>query len=176
MVRVTNIVCMSHLTCGIDLKHLVSVSRDVYFNPHKHHCLIWRHKKIGGCCMLSEYGKMMCNGRAASVQEAKKRVRQYARLVQKAGYPVYLSTIRVVTMSAVHTLSHSLDMIRLAKEMNGQYEPELFPGLMFKRNGIHFTCFRTGKLIMTGIKNMAMIESIIYPTIVELELELESLL
>ena len=35
MVRVTNVVCTGHLKCEIDLKHLVSVSRDVYFNLRK---------------------------------------------------------------------------------------------------------------------------------------------
>ena len=166
MVRVTNVVCMAHLKCEIDLKHLVSISRDVSYNPRKHNCLIWRHKKIGGCCMVSKQGRMMCNGAASSIPEAKKRVRRYARLIQKANYPVCLTKIQVVTISAVHTFSKSLDLRRLTREMEGQYEPELFPALMFKRNGIHFNCFRTGKMVMTGIKNL----EDVYPTIMEMEL------
>ena len=162
--QLTNVVCMVHLKCEIDLKHLVSASRDVIYDPRKHNCLIWRHKKIRGCCILSKSGKMMCNGAASSTQEAKKRVRRYARLVQKAGFSIVLDTIRVVTMSAVHTLNQSLDLKQLYSQMGGIYEPELFPALMVKRNGIHFSCFRTGKVIITGIKNM----EDVYPTILEL--------
>ena len=170
MVRVTNVVCTAELKCEIDLKSLVFVSRDVIYNPRKTHSLVWRHKKIGGCCMLSKFGKMTCNGAASSIGEAKKRVRCYAQLVQKAGYPIHLTTIQVVTMSAVYTLSQSLDLRRLTREMNGLYEPELFPALMFKRNGIHFNCFGSGKVVMTGIKNKSELKNIVLATIIELEL------
>ena len=170
MVRVTNVVCMVHLKCEIDLKHLVSVSRDVTYNPRKHNCLIWKHKKIGGCCMISKDGRMMCNGAASSIRETKKRVRQYAQLVQKAGYPVHLSSIQIVTMSAVHTLSQPLNLRQLARDMNWQYEPELFPALMFQREGIHFTCFKTGKVIITGIKKISELDSTVVAAIIELEL------
>ena len=50
------------------------------------------------------------------------------------------------------------------------YEPELFPALMFKRNGIHFSCFRTGKVIITGIRNIMELENIAFATIIELKL------
>ena len=81
----------------------------------------------------------MCNRGGSSIHEAKKRVRRYARLVQKAAYPVSLTEIQVVTISAVYTLSQPhINLRRLTGEMNGQYEPELFPTLMFMRDGIRF--------------------------------------
>ena len=170
MVQLTNVVCMTQLQCELDLKHLASITQDVEYNPHKHNCLIWRHKKIRGCCMLSKHGIMMCNGAAISILEAKRRVRRYARMVQKAGYPVHLSIIRVVTMSAVHAFSHPLNLIQIAKELEAQYEPELFNGVRFKRDGINFTCFTSGKMIMVGIKKISHIEHTILPCIIELEL------
>ena len=120
--------------------------------------------------MLSRSGKLMCNGGAKSVPEAKKRMRRYARLIQRLDYPVKLSNLRVVTMSAVHTTSHPLNLERVAKEINALYEPELFPAVMFKRYKIHFTCFSTGKVIVTGVKSTSQLETIVVPTMVELEI------
>ena len=142
---------MTQLQCELDLKYLASISQDVEYNPYKHNCLIWRHKKIRGCCMLSKHGKMMCNGSASSIPEAKKRMRRYARLVQKAGYPVHLSTIHVVTMSAVHALSHPLNLFKIVQELEAQYEPELFNGVRIQRDGINFTCLAPGKMTMMGM-------------------------
>ena len=120
--------------------------------------------------MLSKRGKMMCNGAASSIPQAKERVRRYARLIQKAGYSVHLTNIRMVTMSAVHTLNKDINMSKLAKDFCAQYEPELFSAATFKREGIHFTLFATGKMIMTGIKQLNQIENIVLPCIIELEL------
>ena len=170
MVLVTNVVCVTQLRCDVDLQRLATRSRDVEYNPRKHNCLIWKHKKIGGCCMVSRHGKLMCNGKATSIIEARRRVRQYARLIQKAGYPIQLSRIRVITLSAIHTLSRPCNLRQLAKDLNAFYEPELFPALMFKREGVHFTCFSTGKVIVTGIKKITQLNDVVWPVIIELEL------
>ena len=111
---------------------------------------------------------MMCNGSASSITKAKTRGRQYALLIHKVGYPVCLSRIQIVTMSAVRTLRHPLNLRQLPIMMNGQYEPEVYPPLMFKINGINFTCFITGKVIITGIKSMAVTKDKAVPVILEL--------
>ena len=36
--------------------------------------------------------------------------------------------------------------------------------------GINFCCFHTGKLVITGIRTMAQIDDVVYPTLIELEL------
>ena len=170
MVQLRNVVCKTQFKCHIDLKHLANVSRDVYFDPTRQNSLMWKHKQIGGYCMVSNNGKLMCNGGTNSIAKAKKRVRRYARLIQKAGYPVHMDTIRVITMSAIHTLTKPLDLIQITKILYGQYEPEIFPAAMFKQGGIHFNCFRSGKVVMTGIKRTAQIRNTIIPCIIELQI------
>jgi hypothetical protein len=36
---------------------------------------------------------------------------------------------------------------------------------MFKRRGIHFTCFRNGKILVTEIRDEWMMEDVVMPTL-----------
>jgi TATA-box binding protein (TBP) (component of TFIID and TFIIIB) len=101
--------------------------------------------------MLFANGNMCINGKAKTPIEARKRVRRYARLVQKQGGSVKsLKHIEIVTMSASYRTEGTLSMDVLIRDMQATYEPELFPAAMFKRGIVHFTCFRNGKILVTG--------------------------
>jgi TATA-box binding protein (TBP) (component of TFIID and TFIIIB) len=113
---------------------------------------------------------MNCNGKALSLQEGKQRLRRYARILQKVGYSIYLKDIKLITLSACHTLSQPLNLDMLSSERDVNYEPELFSCLNFKREGINFGCFHTGKVIVTGVKFYEQIDDVVYPTLVEMEL------
>ena len=132
--------------------------------------LIWQHRTIGGNCLVFANGVVNCNGKAASFQEGRQRLRRYARQLQNLGCSVRLRDVKIITASASHTLSLGLDLNTLAKERSLLYEPELFPALNFKMEGVNFCCFHTGKVVITGIKTIAQIENVIYPTLIELEL------
>ena len=111
-----------------------------------------------------------CNGKAASFQEGRQRLRRYARKLQNLGCPVRLRDVKIITVSASHTLSSGLDLHKLAQDRTLLYEPELFPALNFKLEGVNFCCFHTGKVVIMCIKSPAQIDDVIYPTLNELEL------
>jgi TATA-box binding protein (TBP) (component of TFIID and TFIIIB) len=120
--------------------------------------------------MVFANGKMMVNGNAKTPAEARKRVRRYARLVRKRGWSVTLKAIKIVTMSASYRTDEPLSMNVLVRDMQATYDPELFAAAMFKRGGVHFTCFHNGKILVTGIRNERMMEDVVMPTLIELEL------
>lgn len=165
MVQITNVVVQTDLRTVIDLTHLANKVRDIRYDPGLFSAAIWKHRKIGGSCLVFRNGKMSCNGNR-SVDQAKKRTRQYARLIQKQGFSVHLQNIDVVTISAVHELSSLLDFNKMCHFLGATYDPELHNAAMLKKGKLHFNCFRTGKVSITGIKNI----SAIYPTLLELEL------
>ena len=66
----------------------------------------------------------------------------------------------------VNTLSGGLDLYRLAGDRSLLYEPEIFPALNFKIEGVNFCCFHTGKVVITTTQ----IDDAVYPTLIELEL------
>ena len=115
-------------------------------------------------------GAINCNGNASYIGEGSQRLCQYARQLQRLGYPVSLKKIKMVTASASHSLSDRLDIMTLANEKTVMYEPELFPALNFKTDGVNFCCFHTGKVVITGIKCISYIDDMVLPTLIELEL------
>ena len=167
MLQVTNVVVQTDLQASIDLHYLVNRVRDIRYDPGLFSAAIWRHKKIGGSCLVFHNGKLNCNGNR-NIQQAKKRIRQYARLIQKQGFPaVTIKKIEVITMSAVYQLSSCLDLNKACEIVPGiRYDPEILNAAMLKRGNVHFNCFHTGKVVITGIKNI----NVIYPTLLELEL------
>lgn len=165
MVQVTNVVVHAALHTTIDLEHLAKSIIDIRYDPTIFPAVIWQHRKIGGNCLVFKNGKLNCSG-SSSVQQAKKRLRQYARLIQKLGYDVVLNKIDLITMSAVHQLSSRLDFTQLCKDLHASYEPDVHNAAMLKRGRLHFNCFHTGKVVITGIKNL----DDIYPILLELEL------
>ena len=75
-----------------------------------------------------------------------------------------------MTASAFRSSNADLDLNTLVKKGDCVYEPEIFPTAVNKREGITLSCFTTGKIDITGIKRLSGADGIIYPTILELEL------
>ena len=165
MVKMTNVVVQTDLHKSIDLSYLAKNARGIRYDPGKFSGAIWHHRKIGGCCLIFRNGKLNCNG-SKNIAKAKRRITQYAQCIQRLGFPVKIKKIDVVTISAVHQVSSSLDFSKLCSILGATYEPEIFNGAMFKRGRTHFTCFHTGKIIITGVKEI----DAIYPTLLEIEL------
>lgn len=167
---ITNIVCNADLQCPIDLKLLTLRCGNITYNPQNFSAAIWRHKRIGGTCMVFDNGKIMVNGKVNSTKEAKQRLRRYARLIQKLGWKIYLKQIVISTISAFFKLDGPVDVLKLVPYYNGAYESELFPAAMFVKDSIHFTCFHTGSVLMTGIKHEQQFYTTVIPVLLEIPL------
>ena len=167
MLQVTNVVVQTDLQASIDLRYLTNRVRDIRYDPGLFSAAIWRHKKIGGSCLVFHNGKLNCNGNR-SIQHARRRIRQYARLIQKQGFPaVTIKKIDLITMTAVYQLSSTLNLSKACKFIPGsRYDPDIHNALMLKRRKVHYNCFHSGKVVITGIRNI----DVIYPTLLELEL------
>jgi TATA-box binding protein (TBP) (component of TFIID and TFIIIB) len=56
--------------------------------------------------------------------------------------------------------------MHLARLYNADYTPEVFNGLILKKEGMTLTVFHTGTIIVTGIKRLALL----YPILIQLEI------
>lgn len=166
----TNVVCSAHLGCNVNLRELCYQLSNVRYDPARFSGLIWQHRRVGGNCLVFSCGIIQCQGKARSLKEGRCRLRRYARILQKTGLCVVLQNTKVLTASAFHVLSAPLDLNTFVKERQLLYEPDLFPTVNFQREGITFSCFHNGKIIITGIKNRSDVDQIIYRTLIELEL------
>lgn len=165
--HITNVVVQGDLGSPIDLRELTYILANARYDPRTFSALIWQHKKIRGNCLLFSNGKINCNGKCSSLLDGRQRLRRYARIIQKLGYKVELRNVKVITASAAHQLNGRIDPRQLPPHFS--YEPELFPAVMFRREGFHYICHLSGKMIITGIKCDKDLDDI-YPVILELEL------
>ena len=166
--RITNIVCGANLNCQLDLTEIARKSTHVIYNPRKFNGLIWRHRNIKCTCLVFRSGKIICPGIRQS-SDIKICIRKYARLIQTLGFDVKLTHMKLITRSACHDLRRSVDYLKIVKYLNGQLEPEIFHAVNIKRGKIHFIVYKTGKVIITGIKRDRDIQNIVQPLLLELE-------
>ena len=165
--RLTNVVVQGDLGCIICLRELSYKLTDVRYDPRKFPAVIWQHRKIGGNALVFSNGKINCNGKCSSLQDGRRRLRRYARILQKLGNAINLRNVRVITASAAHRLNGRIDPQHLPQDFS--YEPEFFPAVMFRRSGLHFTCHLSGIMLITGIKGEKDIDEV-NGAILELEL------
>lgn len=115
-------------------------------------------------------GTINCNGSANTINLGLGRLRRYARKLQRLGYTITLKDVKILTISGYHRVSGPLRLDELTKDMKGSYEPELFPSAYIKKEGITFSCFYSGKVIITGIKRIEDIDEVVNPSLIEIEM------
>ncbi|XP_062609772.1 uncharacterized protein LOC134271580 [Saccostrea cucullata] len=135
--QLTSVAVHARLNCTLDLGDLANALMNVRYDPARFSGLIWQHGRLGGNCLLFVNGKINCSGKCGSIRESVRRLRGYARLLQRKGCPVTLTYVQVLTISANNHLEDRvmLDCI----PFDYRYDPELFPAVMFNRERIHFT-------------------------------------
>ena len=100
-------------------------------------------------------GKMVCVG-AKSEQSSRMAARKYARSIQKLGFPVKFKGFKIHNIVASCDVKFNIKLERLAAAISHGvvYEPELFPGVVFrmKQPKIMLLIFASGKIVIAGAK------------------------
>jgi len=100
-------------------------------------------------------GKMVCTG-AKSEENSRLAARKYARIVQKLGFDAKFTefTIQNIVGSCDVKFPIRLEKLAYAHAHYSSYEPELFPGLIYRmvEPKIVLLIFVSGKIVLTGAK------------------------
>ncbi|CAI8501864.1 unnamed protein product [Hanseniaspora opuntiae] len=126
-----NIVATVNLDCKLDLKTIALHARNAEYNPKRFAAVIMRIREPKTTALIFASGKMVVTG-AKSEQDSKLASRKYARIIQKIG----------------------LEGLAFAHGAFSSYEPELFPGLIYRmvKPKIVLLIFVSGKVVLTGAK------------------------
>eukprot|EP00123_Amoebidium_parasiticum_P006541 comp17467_c0_seq1/m.16920 comp17467_c0_seq1/g.16920 ORF comp17467_c0_seq1/g.16920 comp17467_c0_seq1/m.16920 type:complete len:150 (-) comp17467_c0_seq1:814-1263(-) len=135
--------------------------------------VIMRIREPKTTALIFASGKMVCTG-AKSEEESKLAARKYARIIQKLGFAAKFTEFRIqnIVGSCDVKFPIRLEAIQIQHSQFGQYEPELFPGLIYRMVDpkIVLLIFVSGKVVLTGAKERTEIyeafESI-YPVLTE---------
>ncbi|KAL0248572.1 hypothetical protein GEMRC1_003808 [Eukaryota sp. GEM-RC1] len=154
-VKIYNVVATVNLKCGLDLKHIASYVRNAEYNPRRFAAAIVRIMEPKATALIFRTGKMVITG-ASNEEDCHRAARRFARILQKVKCPVSFSDFKVENIVGVSKMGYSIDLEALHQRHHkfAHYEPELFPGLVYKLLDpkVCLLIFVTGKIVITGAK------------------------
>jgi len=154
--NIQNVVSTINLGTRLDLKQIAMSARNAEYNPKRFAAVIMRIREPKTTALIFSSGKLVVTG-AKSEDMAKLAARRYARIVQKLGYSqVKFTEFKVQNIVASCDVKFPLKLENLAHAHSNfcEYEPELFPGLIYRmiKPKIVLLVFVSGKVVLTGAK------------------------
>jgi transcription initiation factor TFIID TATA-box-binding protein len=154
--KIQNIVATTSLEKPVPLTKLARTQPNTEYNPETFPGLVLRIKEPKSAVLVFSSGNLVCTG-TKSVAQVKKVVEEVIKQLRKINVNVTIKPkITVQNIVASGTINLQLNLNYLALEMeNTEYEPEQFPGLVYKLENPNatFLLFSNGKLVCTGTKN-----------------------
>ena len=154
--KVQNIVATTSLCKDVSLTKLARTNPNTEYNPDTFPGLVLRVKKPKSAVLVFSSGNLVCTG-TKSIAQVKEVIQQVIKQLRKIGVKVTVKPkINVQNIVASGSINLKLDLNLLSLELeNTEYEPEQFPGLVYKLGELNatFLLFSNGKLVCTGTKN-----------------------
>lgn len=158
--KVVNIAISSDLEHDIPLERVAATLPNTEYNPEQFPGLVLRIKEPNTTVLLFSSGKIVCTG-AKSLDEVDLSLQNLIKILKKLNIIIKVKpVVKVQNMVASGNIYMELNLNSLAMKLpNTEYEPEQFPGLVFKLNeaGATFLLFSNGKIVCTGTKNVEQI-------------------
>ena len=159
--KVQNIVATASLGKEVSLTKLAKMRSNTEYNPEQFPGLVLRVKKPKSAVLVFSSGNLVCTGTKSTTQ-VRQVIQQVIKQLTKIGVRVTDKpkiTVQNIVASGSIELNLNLNLLALELE-NTEYEPEQFPGLVYKLEEptATFLLFSNGKLVCTGTKNRAQLE------------------
>jgi len=159
--KVQNIVATTSLGKDVSLTKLARTQSNTEYNPEQFPGLVLRIKKPKSAVLVFSSGNLVCTG-TKSVAQVKQVIDEVIKQIAKIGVKITDKpkiTVQNIVASGSIDMSLNLNILALQLE-NTEYEPEQFPGLVYKLEDptATFLLFSNGKLVCTGTKNKEQLE------------------
>ena len=159
--KVQNIVATTSLGKEISLTKLARTQSNTEYNPEQFPGLVLRVEKPKSAVLVFSSGNLVCTG-TKSVAQVKEVIQAVIKQIAKIGVRITETpkiTVQNIVASGSIDLNLNLNVLALQLE-NTEYEPEQFPGLVYKLVDppATFLLFSNGKLVCTGTKNKQQLE------------------
>lgn len=156
MPKLQNIVSTANLNCQLNLHHISHHCQNVEYKPKRFAAAIMRIREPKTTALIFASGKMVCTG-AKSEEMSESASKQYAKNIVKVGNKeVKLTDFKIQNIVGSHDVGFQikLESLRRATEHLCTYEPEMFPGLIFRMQDpkVVLLIFSSGKIVLTGAK------------------------
>ncbi|NQZ84423.1 MAG: TATA-box-binding protein [Nanoarchaeales archaeon] len=155
--KIVNIVISTSLDHKIPLERLIMDLPNTEYNPEQFPGLIMKIREPKASFLIFSSGKVVCTG-TKSLDEVELALEKLVEYMAKVDITITIKPkVRVENVVASSDIDMKLDLNELAiKLSNVEYEPEQFPGLVFKirdETNATFLIFGNGKIVCTGTKS-----------------------
>ncbi|MDD5331813.1 MAG: TATA-box-binding protein [Candidatus Nanoarchaeia archaeon] len=151
-----NIVATTSLERDIPLIRLAETLPNTEYNPEQFPGLVMRIKEPKTSALVFSSGRIVCTG-AKSMAKVKESIQAIIKNIEKLKIKIKSnSPIKVQNMVGSGSVHMDLNLNNLTMTLeNTDYEPEQFPGLVYKLPGTKatFLLFSNGKIVCTGTKS-----------------------
>ena len=162
--KIANIVITSDLGIKINLKILAEKIPEIKYNPRKFcACILKIKEPVKFTTLIWGSGKIVCLG-LKNFKDCESALNAVIARIQDVGFDGKYSGFAVQNIVASFNWGKRINLTKVY----GMYpklsffEPEIFPGLKFKiHERITVMVFQTGKMMITGAKDMDEIEFIV---------------
>lgn len=159
--KVQNIVATASLGKPVVLTKLARSRSNTEYNPEQFPGLVLRVAKPKSAVLVFSSGNLVCTG-TKSVAQVREVIMQVIKQLAKIGVKITdKPKVTVQNIVASGNIDVDLNLNILAIELeNTEYEPEQFPGLVYKLDDptATFLLFSNGKLVCTGTKSKQELE------------------
>ena len=157
-IQVVNIVVSTSLEEDIPLEKMAATLPNTEYNPEQFHGLVIRIKVPKSCALIFSSGKVVCTG-ARTMEDVRESINKIIKALAKINVNVKIEPeIKIQNIVASGSVGMDLNLNTLAMKLkNTEYEPEQFPGLVYKliEAKATFLLFSNGKVVCTGTKSEA---------------------
>uniref|UniRef100_A0A7S2RYZ5 TATA-box-binding protein n=1 Tax=Mucochytrium quahogii TaxID=96639 RepID=A0A7S2RYZ5_9STRA len=169
-----NVVATMNCTVKLDLMEVATQTRNSEYNPQRFSAVVLRIRQPKTTALIFSSGKIVVTG-AKSVNDCKIAARKFGVIIRKVGSKDAKSSdikIQNIVCSCDCRFAIRLEALALAHGKFSSFEPELFPGLIYRMVNpkIVLLIFVSGKVVLTGAKDQdATYEAFnkIYPVLLE---------
>ncbi len=174
LVRIQNISSTANLGVRLDLKQIALRCRNTEFNPRRFAAVIMRLREPRATALIFASGKMCVTG-TKTTHNSTLAAKKFAYIVEKVGFkPKPEIDFKVQNMVGTLDVGFPIRLEGLvyAHSSFSSYEPELFPGLIYRLVSpkVVFLIFVSGKVVITGAKtetDLTVALTKMYPVLVE---------
>jgi transcription initiation factor TFIID TATA-box-binding protein len=159
--KIQNIVATTSLGKDVPLIKLAKTIANTEYNPEQFPGLVLRIKEPKSAVLVFSSGNLVCTG-TKSISQVREVIDQVIKTLKKINVQITDKpkiTVQNIVASGNINMMLNLNYLALALE-NTEYEPEQFPGLVYKlvEPNATFLLFSNGKLVCTGTKNNQQLE------------------
>ena len=159
-IKIVNIVVSTSLEHDIPLEKMAATLSNTEYNPEQFPGLVIRIKEPKTSALIFSSGKVVCTG-ARTIEKVHESMKKIIKSLEKINIKIKIKPeIKITNIVASGSVKMALNLNELATKLqNVEYEPEQFPGLVYKLQASKtnpqatFLLFSNGKIVCTGTKS-----------------------